>query len=286
VILSRFFQRHLGTHWLETASCFLPLILASLVFASFFCISLLPQLSERACAHAGSIAQPVMLDLSGAACIEFFLNRYQTLIGVFAAFSLALVAVAPVWKQVTLMTMQASLQAQSVVTIAELEIRDDLTQLNEVTSLVSSVELCEFILDLITEDDDPNLENALEVRTKSIAIEIRELLKDWDGFGDRLRLNDDEILLRNDLKETLEQISIVLRDGGPPRRNLSDEENRRIQKKEARVKGATIVTKFLPKLQQQLSSNMNAIKSEKMTLSRQSQAVRKALSNLAGRRPV
>jgi hypothetical protein len=81
----------------ETIICMMPLWVSIVLFGALFIVASLAFGIDRACQYAGSISQPPGSELSGWACAEFFLNRYQTVIGVLIGATVTLYAASRAW---------------------------------------------------------------------------------------------------------------------------------------------------------------------------------------------
>jgi hypothetical protein len=163
--------------------------------------------------------------LEGFACAEFFLNRYQTLLGIGGALAAAIIAAAPVWRQVKLTGMQAALQLQPVIVAMEAEIADDLRIVEEAIIIERRIDNLFFLANVACEEgahgsivDHVHREMGAIDDLLDIADE-----RSMPRFVDRLRLTPEVRALRRRLRTILLAFRHALRRP-PPGPNKSPEQ--------------------------------------------------------------
>jgi hypothetical protein len=202
----------LSTASRETIECLSPLFYVTVFFGGLFALSLVPVLLDRSCAHAGALSQPSSATLEGFGCAEFFLNRYQTLLGIAGALAAAFIAAAPVWRQVGLSGMQAALQLQPVIEGMEKEIRSDSDIVLSIGAIERRIENLAFLANVGAEEGVGSsiIEHILlEIRQIGDMIDVA-LEREMPQFVGRLRLNKDERDQRNILEKRLHEARRVM----------------------------------------------------------------------------
>ncbi len=189
----------------ETIVCMAPLFVAAIPFVLLFAIPAISTVIDRSCAYGASIAQPTIAALQGFTCAEFFLNRYQTLLGVAGALVAAGMAAAPVWRQVKLSGMQAALQLQPVIEAMEEEIGDDSRIVASIIIIERRIDNLVFLADVAMEE---GAEGPITGHIHRELIEIDDLIdiaseKNIPRFVARLRLSPDIRALRTALEGQL-----------------------------------------------------------------------------------
>lgn len=182
-----------------------PLFVAAVPFVLIFAIPAISTVIDRSCAYGASIAQPAIEALQGFICAEFFLNRYQTLLGIAGALVAAGIAAAPVWRQVKLSGMQAALQLQPVIEAMEEEIGDDSRIVASIVVIKRRLEILIFLADVATEE---GAEGPITGSIHQELIKIDDLMdiateQDVPRFVARLRLSPDIRALRTALNGLL-----------------------------------------------------------------------------------
>jgi hypothetical protein len=273
-------SRRLGPVARETIACLMPLICAGGLFAVIFLLSLIPGAAERSCSHASALSQPVMT-LEGFACAEFFLNRYQTLIGVAGAFALGLIAVRPVWRQVALSVQQAIIAGRPFVTDAIDQNTSDTLRLNQMkVDLISPVETLDWLIDVFSEEPESHLVEGILRQFERIKTAVRTTLIEWADLCDLPRLNDDERALRNSLLKELGKISVATAHRVPSP-DETREENREREFSYI-IERSALLKDGLPSLLSVWEANTAAVREERAALLRHSAAVRKSITTLPG----
>jgi hypothetical protein len=176
----------------EIVVCLSPLLFAAALFATILLITFVPMVADRACVYAGLLAQPLGQSLDGLACAEFFLNRYQTLIGVGAAFAVGIIAVRPVWRQVRLSSEQILIAGQSFVVDAIEYNANDRLRLNRIAQLLSHFETLGWFIDVFGESPEPALADSIRKQYDRIRSTARSAMEEWSEFEDHPRLGEQE----------------------------------------------------------------------------------------------
>jgi hypothetical protein len=190
--------------WRETWQCLYPLAIVAILLGSIFILSQAYTLSGDACAYATVLSQSTTV-FSNLACFEFYLNRYQTLVGIAGALVAAAIAASPVWRQVKLSGMQAALQLQPVIEKMEQEIGGDFALLELVGQIEKKLSTLEFLAGVATEEGvDSTIASHIQKNMLDTDEQI-DLISEGklQHFVARLRLSPETRLLRSSLMESL-----------------------------------------------------------------------------------
>jgi hypothetical protein len=186
--------------WREVAICLSPLVPAFAPFILLFAWALVSHLASRACGfanHAANRAPEV-----GLFCLEFFLNRYQSLLGVFVAFVAAIIAVRPVWRQVRLMNQQAAAQLAPLLKIDIANVDRDRSIIDKMLQVENEY----YLLNIIFETGSLSAQSILD-GLRNVERHCAEISdSDWLFFCERPDVSRDERLLRRGIKEDFNKV--------------------------------------------------------------------------------
>jgi hypothetical protein len=193
----------------ETIACMVPLLVAAAPFILLFLVPAISAAINRSCAYGASIAQPTLTELSSFACAEFFLNRYQTLLGIAGALVAAAIAAAPVWRQVSLSTEQILIAGLPFVNDAIEHNADDRQRLTKISALLSQIETLGWFIDVFGEAPEPALSEAIKRHFDRICETAKSTVEGWSDFEDHARLGEQERKNRIALFAILQNVTRV-----------------------------------------------------------------------------
>jgi hypothetical protein len=263
----------------ETIACMVPMLVAAAPFVLLFLVPAISTAINRSCAYGASIAQPTVTELSGFVCAEFFLNRYQTLLGIAGALLAAAIAAAPVWRQVSLSTEQILIAGLPFVTDAIEHNVDDRQRLTKIAALLSQIETLCWFIDVFGETPEPALAEAITKHFDRICETAKSAMEGWSDFEDHARLGEQERKNRIALFAILQNVARVFLAPFNPFED-GDIGNLRLAELILSRHGEVAKDEY-PALQEAWELNSRTVSEESQLLRKHAAAVRKSIANLA-----